>query len=139
MWNTQVELQKRFSLGSTFTTKICRIIDANTDIYGEGCKVRKKYSPLAFAHAYENWEALERGDCDVPFEPEKYARFLIAMDRSTAEEYFDAGIRRCRDELYDQLTEFFDCTRVPKDNRTIATILRKGVLTIVTTGEVKGL
>lgn len=139
MWSTQVHLAKRFDLGSTFTTKICRLIDENIDIYGEGCKLHKKYSPLAFAHAYENYEALERGECDVPFEPEKYARFLIAMDRETAEEYFNAGIRRCRSELFEQLVLFFGETVVPNESKRVARAIRAGVLSIVKTGDINEL
>ena len=139
MWCTQVDLQRRFSLGSTFTTKVCRLIDENMDIYGEGCKVRKRYSPLAFYHAYANYEALANGDPVPPFEPEKYARYLIDIQTEDAKEYFNAGIRRCRNELHDQLVQYFGDTLIPKESRKVAKAIKLAVLSIVTTGEVKGL
>ncbi len=139
MWCTQVELQKRFCLGSTFVTKICRLIDDNIDIYGKECKARKRYSPLAFYHAYQNWESLEIGQEPEPYEPEKIARYLISMHEETAEDYFDAGIRRCRNELYRQLDQFFLDTEVPKDCKQVARVLRSGVLATVMTGEVESL
>lgn len=139
MWCTQVELQKRFCLGSTFVTKICRLIDANMDIYGDECKARKRYSPIAFYHAYDNYKALESGADVKPYDPDKIAVYLTSLDRGNAEEFFDAGIRRCRNELYEQLVQYFADTQIPKDSRQVAKAIKLAVLAIVTTGEVKGI
>lgn len=130
MWLTQVGLQKRFCLGHTFVTKICRLIDAHIDFYGHESKVRKRYSPIAFYHAYQNYDAWDNGTPLTPYEPEKIAKYLIELDKRTAEDYYKEGYRKCQEKMYKDLTVFFCETEVPKDSRQVARALRSGVLAI---------
>lgn len=134
MYYKQTQLQKMFSVGSTTCTKICRLIDKNEDRYGQYASIGTRYSDAAFADAMKHRHELERGEVIEPFVPEQVLRFNLESE-SVCQDYFDAGARKVRNEIFDQVDQYFRETRFPEEAEPFKKAIRASILAIVVTAE----
>ena len=135
MYCTQKKLQKMFDIGSTFTTHICRLIDAYEDRYDNLGKIGGRYSAIAFADAYAFRANMENNEPLPPFRPDIIAQFLVEPSDDSLKDFYSAGVRKTRQTLFDEVQDYFSTTQMP--DRQLANCIRNAVLTIITTSEVK--
>lgn len=132
MYCTQKSLQQIFDVGQTFTTRICRLIDEHEDRYENLGKVGGRYSAVAFADAYVFREKMENGEPLPKFMPETIKQFLAMPSDETKRDYYEFGFRRARQEIYNEVKEYFDSTMIPDESKTVAKCIRRGVLAAIT-------
>ena len=136
MYMKQTDLARQFSIGSTLTNHICRLIDANPDRYGTYAKIGRRYGLYAFADAYKYRKALEAGEAIPEFDPQEIQRQFPGAE---CHEYYEAGARAMRNTLFGQIDDYFNDTIFPNDieGRKLARLIKMAVESIIVTSEVK--
>lgn len=127
----QVELQKMFSIGSTYCSRICRAIDNHPEIYSEWSRTGTRYEICAFVHASKYLNELEAGDEVPAFNPHQIEEVLRAHDYQEEKKFTEHEIRL---DLVDKVNDWFRVTQIP-DNmsaKEFAKIARLGMISIVT-------
>ncbi len=112
------------------------MIDSMPDRYGEYARVGTRYSVLAFTDAYMNYKAYENGEELPPFDPTKAKDYFIESLTEDKTDYLEAGIRKCRNALYEEVQEYFNDLIVPRESKAVARSIKLAVLAIILTGEV---
>ena len=139
MYKKQTELQRQFNIGSTLCTQVCRLIDKNTDRYGEFAKIGGQYESVAFADAYKYRKELASGKQIPPFIPEQAMKYQLNSEIDECEEYYYAGARAMRNKMFQMIKQYFDDTIIPRDiePKELAKVIRLAMLSIAATGEIK--
>lgn len=134
MYYKQTQLQKIFSVGSTTCTKICRFIDAHEGRYGQYASIGARYSDAVFADAMKYHRQINSGESVPPFVPENVLNFNLQHE-TDCQDYFDAGARKVRNEIYRQLDRYFKETQFPEEAAGLKKAIRASILAIVVTAE----
>lgn len=126
----QVELQKMFSIGATYCTRICRAIDAHQDIYTEYSRNGSRYDICAFVHASKYLKELENGRPVPTYNPEEITKVLMEHEFKEERAFAEAELRL---RLIDKVNEWFRVTDIPKDIKAqdLTNIVQRAMLAII--------
>lgn len=113
MYCKQTELQRIFSIGSTHTSKVCRMIEKHEDRYKGYPVIGKRYSLVAFADAYKYYNELEEGK-DIPeFDSTKAGYLLLVRGDIDWQHFKDDGVKEERKRIKDEIMQWFKDTKPP--------------------------
>lgn len=138
MYCKQKELQEIFSVGQTFTQKICRLIDANEERYHGFPHIGARYSLVAFADAYKYYRELENGVEIPPFDPLR-AGYLLAIRNDVDWRKFEVkGSEKAKSNIEEEIEKWFNYTDMPDDIEVdkLCEIIKKAMLAIVRESEI---
>lgn len=126
----QVELQKMFSIGSTYCTRICRAIDDHQDIYTKYSRNGTRYDVCAFVHASKYLKELEN-DRPVPaYNPDEITKVLMEHEFKEERAFAEAELKL---DLAGRVNEWFRVTEIPKNIKPneLITIVQNAMLAII--------
>lgn len=132
MYYKQVELQKMFGVGQTYTGRVCRLIDNHPERYGRYAALNKRYSDTAFADALKYRKQLESGE-EIPMYDMSEHVYTTSDD---IEDAIQAGARKMRNAIFEQVDQYFEDTQFPKEARDVKKAIRLAMLAIVCTAEI---
>lgn len=131
----QTELQDKYSISSTYCTKICRMIDAHPEIYSYP-SLGTKYNKYAFFHAYAFYKKLKNGD-PVPLYDISEIKDVIGqeeeqedIDYNSVKAYVE---HQLKEKLIGSINDWFKVTSIPKDMKAVefSNIARKAMVAII--------
>lgn len=140
MFVKQVELQEMFHVGHSHCTKVCRLIDARHDRYGDLPNLGSRYDVVCFADALANYRNLRDGLQVRGFDYDKVAKELpdeiTRFNEDECKAQYDAGAERMKDTIFNTVWEWFNHTQPPDGQEDLMRAIRQGVLSQITRSEV---
>lgn len=131
----QAKLQEEYGVGSTYCTKICRIIDSHPEIYSYP-RLGTRYNKYAFFHAFAFYKKLKNGEEVPPYDISEIKKIIGDDEVEKVDlEVHKAHVEHClKARLYDEIKEWFRVTEIPMElsARDYSKIAYKAIISIVT-------
>lgn len=131
----QVELQEKYGVGSTYCTKICRMVDAHPEIYSYP-SLGTQYNKYAFFHAYAFYKKLKNGEEVPPYDITEIKKVIgeeeeEKIDLDSIKIYVE---HRLRADMIDKINDWFRVTEIPKEmnGSDFSNIAHKAMVSIIT-------